>query len=150
MGKFLAFAAIALLASCTSEPTADDHSAVVATTLGSLYRQIDRDVSAAGLCLSGHLDVPPGTIAKIKPRSIRVVHCSDLDLSKPGERVRVKDGKELAIQLSVDKVTFESSTTAIVIAHYSYGGLAAEGFAFTLGKTSGDWTVIKQRDLWIS
>lgn len=150
MGRLLAFAAITVLASCSSEPTLDDQFSVMAAALNTLYAQIDQDVSAVGICRSGHTNAPPEVFAKVNARSIPVVQCSSIDFSKPAERLHVMNSTDFAVALSADKVTFDSSTSATVVAHYSYGSLAAAGFTFILGKTTNGWSVIKQNDLWVS
>jgi hypothetical protein len=150
MMKFVAILVVILLGSCSHEPTPDDRYAVSAAVVNVLYSQIQGEVFAAAICQYGPADVPQEVLARIKARSIPVVKCASIDPSTTAWRLRVKGSSKLAVMLSVDEVTFTSPTAATVLASYSYGGLHAEGFTFTVRKYNHGWHVVKQAKSWIS
>lgn len=150
MMKFVALVVIIILGSCSREPTPDDWSSVSAAVINTLYSQIKGDVSAAAICKSGRTNVSQEVLEKIKVQSIPLVKCEGVDSSAPHWVLRIKGSSKFAVMLSVDKIAFTSPTAATVHASYSYGGLHAEGFTFTVRKYSQGWRVVKQAELWVS
>ena len=150
MMKFVALVVLILLGSCSHKPAADDRSSVFAAVINTLYSQIQGNVSAVAICRSGRTDIPHAVLAKIKVQSIPVIKCAGVESSAPDWRLRIKGSSKFAVELSVEKITFTSSTAATVLANYSYGGLHAEGFTFTVHKYNQGWRVVKQAQSWIS
>ena len=150
MMKGVALVAIILLSSCSHAPTADDRSSALAAVINALYSQIQGNVSAVAICRSGHTDIHHAVLAKIKVQSIPLIKCAGVESYAPDWRLRIKGSAKFAVELSVDKITFTSSTAATVLASYSYGGLHAEGFTFTVHKGKQGWQIVKQAQSWIS